>query len=64
MGAVRGAVWEGARPRSVAPHKAAVMAKLAELTSPVHTEEKAARWPSLGAPLEAAHFVYVGRTAA
>jgi S-adenosylmethionine:diacylglycerol 3-amino-3-carboxypropyl transferase/SAM-dependent methyltransferase len=64
VGAVRGAVWEGARPRSVAPHKAAVMAKLAELTSPVHTEEKAARWPSLGAPLEAAHFVYVGRTPA
>ena len=62
--AVRSAVWEGARPRSTAPHKAAVLAKLKELTTPVHSEEKAAEWPSLGAPLQAAHFIYVGKTAA
>ena len=55
---------EGARPRSTAPHKAAVLAKLKELTTPVHSEEKAAEWPSLGAPLQAAHFIYVGKTAA
>ena len=59
--AVRCSLMASARPRSAAPHRADVVAKLAELTAPIHTEERAASWPFLSGKLQAAHFFYVGR---
>ena len=65
--ALRAALWSGAHPRSAAPHRVAVEAKLRELTTPVHAEERPAGWavPAalLGKPLPSAHFAYVGKKA-
>ena len=34
------------------------------MSTEVHVEEVAAGWPLSRSPLEAAHFIYVGKTAA
>lgn len=62
LSAMRTAFWSAARARGAAPHHAAVMGSLRNSTSEVHYEVTPAR-ASPRAPLSAAHFVYVGKSA-